>query len=80
MLSAFWNWFVIILTIGSVLGCWWLLNWTKGVSGREDDEVGTTGHVWDHDLEELNNPLPRWWLFLFHLTIIFSLVYLVGVL
>lgn len=77
MLSAFWNGFVIILTIGSVLGCWWLLMWTKGVSGRDDDQVGTTGHVWDHDLEELNNPLPRWWLMLFHITIIFSLVYLV---
>ena len=77
MLSAFWNGFVIILTIGSVLGCWWLLMWTKGVSGRDDDQVGTTGHVWDHDLEELNNPLPRWWLMLFHITIIFSLVYMV---
>jgi cytochrome c oxidase cbb3-type subunit 3 len=76
MLSAFWNWFVIILTIGSVLGCWWLLNWTKGVSGRDDDGVGTTGHVWDEDLEELNNPLPRWWLMLFHITIVFALVYL----
>ena len=77
MLSAFWNGFVIILTIGSVLGCWWLLMWTKGVSGRDEDQVGTTGHVWDHDLEELNNPLPRWWLMLFHITIIFSLVYMV---
>lgn len=77
MLSAFWNGFVIILTIASVLGCWWLLNWTKGISDREGDEVGTTGHVWDEDLEELNNPLPRWWLYLFHITIVFTLVYLV---
>lgn len=76
MLSAFWNWFVIILTVGSVLGCWWLLNWTKGISGREGNEVGSTGHVWDNDLEELNNPLPRWWLYLFHITIVFSIVYL----
>ena len=45
MLSAFWNGFVIILTIGSVLGCWWLLQWTKGISNREGDEIGTTGHV-----------------------------------
>ncbi|NIP18207.1 MAG: cytochrome-c oxidase, cbb3-type subunit III, partial [Xanthomonadales bacterium] len=77
MLSSFWNWYVIILTVASVLGCWWLLQWTKGISNREGDDVGTTGHTWDEDLEELNNPLPRWWLYLFHITIIFTLVYLV---
>lgn len=77
MLSSFWHWFVIILTAVSVLGCWWLLQWTKGISERTEDEIGTTGHVWDNDLKELNNPLPRWWLYLFHITIIFTIVYLV---
>lgn len=77
MLNTFWNAFVIVLTLASVAGCWWLLQWTKGISNREGDEIGTTGHVWDEDLEELNNPLPRWWLYLFHLTIIFTLVYFV---
>lgn len=77
MMSAFWNGFVVVLTLLSIFGCWWLLQWTKGISNREGDETGTTGHTWDEDLEELNNPLPRWWLHLFHLTIIFSLVYLV---
>ncbi|MEI8327108.1 MAG: cytochrome-c oxidase, cbb3-type subunit III, partial [Betaproteobacteria bacterium] len=37
----------------------------------------TTGHVWDGDLREMNNPLPRWWVWLFVITIVFSLVYLV---
>jgi cytochrome c oxidase cbb3-type subunit 3 len=77
MLNSFWNWFVILITVLSILGCWWLLHWTKGVSDRSDDEVGSTGHVWDEDLTELNTPLPRWWLHLFNITIIFSLVYLV---
>jgi cytochrome c oxidase cbb3-type subunit 3 len=36
----------------------------------------TTGHVWDEDLRELNNPLPRWWMYLFVLTVVFSAVYL----
>ncbi len=35
------------------------------------------GHVWDEDLEEYNNPLPRWWMWLFYITIVFALVYLV---
>ena len=77
MLNSFWNWFVIIITVGSILGCWWLLHWTKGVSDRSGDDVGSTGHTWDEDLKELNTPLPRWWLHLFNITIIFALVYLV---
>jgi cytochrome c oxidase cbb3-type subunit 3 len=77
MLNSFWNWFVIIITVASILGCWWLLHWTKGVSDRSGDDVGSTGHVWDEDLKELNTPLPRWWLHLFNITIVFALAYLV---
>ncbi|MFC1740261.1 cytochrome-c oxidase, cbb3-type subunit III [Pseudomonadota bacterium] len=77
MLNSFWNWFVIIISVGSILACWWLLHWTKGVSDRKEDDGGSTGHVWDEDLRELNTPLPRWWLHLFNITIIFALVYLV---
>jgi cytochrome c oxidase cbb3-type subunit 3 len=77
MLNSFWNWFIIIITIVSILACWWLLHWTKGVSGREGEEVGSTGHVWDENIHENNAPLPRWWLHLFNITIIFALVYLI---
>ena len=76
MLNSFWNWFVIGLTVVNIIACWWLLMWTKGVSNREGDAIGTTGHTWDGDLQEFNNPLPRWWLMLFHLTIVFGFVYL----
>lgn len=77
MLTSFWNWYVIIITIGTVVACFWLLQWTKGVSNRDDESgTGTTGHVWDEDLVELNNPLPRWWLQLFYGTIVFAFVYL----
>jgi cytochrome c oxidase cbb3-type subunit 3 len=75
MLNSFWNWFVIILTVVNILACWWLLYWTKGISGREDGKI-TTGHEWD-GLTELNNPLPRWWLHLFNITIVMAIVYLV---
>ena len=78
MLTSFWNWYVIIITILTIIGCFWLLQWTKGVSNRkEGDETGTTGHVWDEDLVELNNPLPKWWLQLFYGTIAFSIIYMV---
>jgi len=36
----------------------------------------TTGHVWDENLQELNNPLPRWWMGLFIITIVFACTYL----
>ncbi|MBB3294268.1 cytochrome c oxidase cbb3-type subunit 3 [Mitsuaria sp. BK045] len=36
----------------------------------------STGHVWDEDIRELNNPLPRWWMVLFVLTVVFSVLYL----
>jgi cytochrome c oxidase cbb3-type subunit 3 len=38
--------------------------------------VETTGHEWD-GLKELNNPLPKWWLYIFYVTIVWSLVYFV---
>lgn len=38
-------------------------------------QVETTGHVWDGDLREYNNPLPRWWLWAFYGTIVFAVVY-----
>ena len=76
MLNLFWNWWVIIISVGSILACWWLLHWTKGVSDQSEDGGDSTGHVWDEDIRELNTPLPRWWLHLFNITIVFALVYL----
>jgi cytochrome c oxidase cbb3-type subunit 3 len=37
--------------------------------------VQTTGHVWDGDLQEYNNPLPVWWTYTFYVTILFAIVY-----
>jgi cytochrome c oxidase cbb3-type subunit 3 len=76
MLSSFWHWYVIIITVFTILASLWLLRWTKGGSKDEDTGKGTTGHIWDEDLVELNNPLPRWWLQLFYATIIFAFIYL----
>jgi len=73
--SDFWHWYIAILSVLSILACVWLLRWMS--SGFEKtDEVENTGHVWDGDLTELNNPLPRWWLGLFYITIAFGGFYL----
>jgi cytochrome c oxidase cbb3-type subunit 3 len=74
-----WSLFVILLTIGNILACVWLLRWTaKPRSATEKIGGGAdTGHVWDKDLREYNNPLPKWWLWLFYITVVFGLLYLV---
>lgn len=72
-MNDFWHIGVIVLTVASILGCLWLLF----ANARGTPGEGTTGHVWDDDLREYNNPLPRWWLNLFVITIIFAVGYLV---
>jgi len=77
--SGFWNIYVIVLTIASILACGWLLmamSKARGVPAAGKTTTDTTGHVWDGDLAEYNNPLPKWWSNLFWITIVFALVYL----
>jgi cytochrome c oxidase cbb3-type subunit 3 len=73
-MSGFWNAWVWILTLGTLVGCLWLLQqFTRAPkSGKHE----TTGHSWDGDLREYNNPLPRWWLTLFWITGVFMAAYL----
>lgn len=74
--SSFWPLFISAITVLGILGCallLWLTNKTK-VQASQDM---STGHVWDGDLREMNNPLPRWWVWLFIITIVFSVAYLI---
>jgi cytochrome c oxidase cbb3-type subunit III len=72
--SEFWHVYITVITVLSIVACALFL-WSQSV--RKAGPVETTGHQWDEDLAEYNNPLPRWWSWLFYLTIVFSLVYLV---
>jgi len=78
-MSSGWSLFVIVVTILNILACVWLLRWTAKPKSA-DEKIGggaDTGHTWDGDLREYNNPLPRWWLWLFYITVVFGLLYLV---
>lgn len=70
-----WSLFVAGVTIVSLLGCLALLIMASRRKVMAGDN--TTGHVWDGDLRELNNPLPRWWMWLFVITVVFAGAYLV---
>ncbi|HKX40522.1 MAG TPA: cytochrome-c oxidase, cbb3-type subunit III [Burkholderiaceae bacterium] len=72
--SAGWSVFIAAATILGLLGCLVLLVIASRTKAASKD--GSTGHVWDVDLKEMNNPLPLWWMGLFVITIVFGGLYL----
>jgi len=72
--SNFWALFVAVSVVVSVIACAVLL-WVSGTTKVVSAADNTTGHVWDGDLREMNNPLPRWWVYLFIITVLFAFVY-----
>ena len=76
MMSNGWSWYVIALVASNILGCAWLLWWTAR-RRPGDPKPEDTSHVWDGDITEYNKPLPKWWINLFYLTIVFAIGYLV---
>lgn len=73
--SNFWAMYVAGITLFSIAACLILLI-MSGKAKATTASDNTTGHVWDGDLREMNNPLPRWWSYLFVITIVFALTYL----
>jgi cytochrome c oxidase cbb3-type subunit 3 len=76
-INDFWSVYIAILVALSIIGCGVLL-WSQSkvqVTVPKDGKVETTGHVYD-GLEEFNNPMPRWWMWLFYITIVFAIIYL----
>lgn len=72
--SNFWAMYVAVGVLLSILACAVLL-WISGNTKVNAAADNTTGHVWDGDLREMNNPLPKWWVYLFIITVVFGLVY-----
>ena len=73
-INSGWALFVAGSTIAGIVFCLVILAVASKRKVMADDN--TTGHVWDEDLRELNNPLPRWWMWLFILTVVFAVIYL----
>jgi len=72
--SDFWHYYIVVLVGLSLAFCAWILisNMTK----RDKGPVTLHDHIWDEDLQEYNHPLPRWWLYLFWMTLVFAVAYL----
>ncbi|MBZ9559281.1 MULTISPECIES: cytochrome-c oxidase, cbb3-type subunit III [Modicisalibacter] len=76
-LPGFWSAWVIVITLGTIVFCAWILFGNRRTDKSPDahGEVETTGHSAD-GIDEYDNPLPRWWFLLFIATLVFALGYL----
>jgi cytochrome c oxidase cbb3-type subunit 3 len=72
--SNFWSMYVVVISLVGIIGCGVFL-WMQGSVKHNPGQ--TTGHVWDETLAEYSNPLPNWWRWMFYITVVFALVYLV---
>ena len=77
-MPAFWHWFVAAGTIVFTIWCIWLISWSakQGPQNIADDDL--VGHKWDGDIEEWNNPAPKWWLYLYFITIAWAIGYMIA--
>lgn len=71
-----WSYYIAAIALGGIIFCVWLLFTQRAWLGKEVKQVENTGHVWDGDLSELNNPVPRWWTVFYLGLCIFALGYL----
>jgi len=76
-MSTLWSVIVAIVIFLNIVGCYLLIRWVAKPNKGEASQGEATDHVWDGDLRELNNPMPRWWLMMFYITIVYGLLYLV---
>ena len=74
-MTSFWNWYVTVLSLGTIVALTWLLFATRK-GQRPDTTDQTMGHTFD-GIQEYDNPLPKWWFMLFVGTVIFAIGYLV---
>ncbi len=73
-MTSFWSLWIIVLTTITIVGLTWILFGNRKKEQRKTER--TTGHVAD-GIEEYDNPLPAWWFYMFVLTIVWGIGYLI---
>jgi cytochrome c oxidase cbb3-type subunit III len=75
-INGFWGYYVALVVLAGIAWCLWLIfsqrKWLKPQPAKVED----TGHVWDGDLREMNNPVPRWWTMMYVIMCLFGVGYL----
>ena len=77
-MPAFWHWFVVVGTVIFVIWCAWLISWSAKQGPKDVADEDVVGHKWDGDIEEWNNPAPKWWLYLYFITIVWAVGYMIA--
>lgn len=75
-INNFWSYYISIIALGGIVWCVYLLYTQRAWLKKDIKQVEDTGHVWDGDLTELNNPVPRWWSVMYLLLCLFAFGYL----
>ncbi|MBE9609701.1 cytochrome-c oxidase, cbb3-type subunit III [Chitinilyticum piscinae] len=75
--SGFWPVYILVMVIISISFVLVVLVTQTKMKIKKGEKVEVTGHKWDGDLEEYNNPLPGWWVVMFYMTIVFAVGYLI---
>ncbi|MXR38043.1 cytochrome-c oxidase, cbb3-type subunit III [Craterilacuibacter sinensis] len=76
-MSNFWSTYITVIVVAGIIWVTFVLfTQSRQKVNKAGEAEDTTGHRWDDDLEEYNNPLPRWWMWMFYLTIAFGIGYL----
>lgn len=75
--DGFWGYYVGTIAVLGIIWCLWLIFSQRKWLGSRTVKVEDTGHVWDGDLRELNNPVPRWWTIMYVGMCVFGIGYLV---
>lgn len=75
-MTTFWSIWITAITLIFIGGICWLLFANR--KGKNTGPDNTTGHVYDDDIAEYDNPLPAWWFNLFLITIVFAAGYLLA--
>ena len=73
-MASFWSYWIIILTSITLVGLTWILFANRKREAQPEDK--TTGHVAD-GIEEFDNPLPAWWFYMYVITIVWGVGYLI---
>jgi cytochrome c oxidase cbb3-type subunit 3 len=73
-MTSFWSMWIIVLTSATFVGMTWILFANRKRNEKTTEE--TTGHSAD-GIEEFDNPLPAWWFYMFLITIIWGIGYLI---
>lgn len=74
---GFWPIYISVITVASIVGTWLFLRSQTSRKLAPGEKPELMEHTWDGDLQDLNNPLPRWWLGLFYATMVFAVGYLI---